>query len=50
MAIWKTPISVQILTDSHLDTAVQRLGIEFVEVGDDFILGRVPVEIGRAHV
>ena len=44
MAIWKTPISVQILTDSHLDTAVQRLGIEFVEVGDDFIRGRVPVD------
>ena len=44
MAIWKTSISVQILTDSHLDTAVQRLGIEFVEVGDDFILGRVPVD------
>ena len=44
MAIWKTPISVQILTDSHLDTAVQRLGIEFLEVGDDFIRGRVPVD------
>ena len=44
MAIWKTPVSVQILTDSHLDTAVQRLGIEFVEVGDDFIRGRVPVD------
>ena len=44
MAIWKTPISVKILTDSHLDTAVQRLGIEFLEVGDDFIRGRVPVD------
>ena len=44
MAIWKTPISVQILTDSHLDTAVQQLGIEFLEVGDDFIRGRVPVD------
>ena len=44
MAIWKTPVSVQILTDSHLDTAVQQLGIEFLEVGDDFIRGRVPVD------
>ena len=44
MAIWTQPVSVQLLTDMHKDTAVQRLGIEFVEVGDDFIRARVPVD------
>ncbi len=44
MAIWKKPISVEHLTAIHHDTAVQRLGIEFLEVGDDFISARVPVD------
>lgn len=42
--LWKKPVSVQELTDFHRDTAVERLGIEFLEVGDDFIRGRVPVD------
>jgi 1,4-dihydroxy-2-naphthoyl-CoA hydrolase len=37
-------ISVQILTDIHRDTAAQHLGMEFLEVGDDFITARVPVD------
>ncbi len=44
MRIWKRPISVEELTASHVNTAVQRLGIEFLEVGDDFIRARVPVD------
>jgi 1,4-dihydroxy-2-naphthoyl-CoA hydrolase len=44
MPIWKKPISVEILTAAHKDTAVERLGIEFLEVGDDFIRARVPVD------
>ena len=43
-AIWKKPVSVETLTALHHDTAVQRLGIEFLEVGDDFIRARVPVD------
>ncbi|MEO7336730.1 MAG: hotdog fold thioesterase [Caldimonas sp.] len=43
-SIWKKPISVAILTAQHVDTAVARLGIEFLEVGDDFIRGRVPFD------
>ncbi|TWO71052.1 hotdog fold thioesterase [Caenimonas sedimenti] len=43
MRIWTKPISIEILTGIHVDTAVQRLGIEFIEVGDDFIRARVPV-------
>lgn len=42
--VWKQPLTVQILTDIHRDTAVAHLGMEFLEVGDDFIRARVPVD------
>jgi len=42
--LWKQPLTTQTLTDIHKDTAVERLGIEFLEVGDDFIRARVPVD------
>ena len=44
MAIWTRPISVEALAAAHKDTAPERLGIEFLEVGDDFIVARVPVD------
>jgi uncharacterized protein (TIGR00369 family) len=44
MRIWKKPISVAILTAGQQNTAVTHLGIEFLEVGDDFIRARVPVD------
>jgi 1,4-dihydroxy-2-naphthoyl-CoA hydrolase len=44
MRIWKQPISVEQLTAIHKDTAPAHLGMEFLEVGDDFIRGRVPVD------
>ena len=44
MPIWKKEISIEVLTQSHVDTAVATLGIEFLEVGDDFIRARVPVD------
>ena len=43
MSLWKKSVSVAELTAIHVDTAVQHLGIEFLEVGDDFIRARVPV-------
>ena len=46
--IWQKPISIEILTQASLHTASSHLGIEFVEVGDDFIVGRVPVDT-RTH-
>ena len=42
--IWKQALTVELLTRAHQRTAVERLGIEFLEVGDDFIRGRVPVD------
>ena len=44
MRIWQKPVSVEILTQSTANTADTHLGIEFVEVGDDYIVGRVPVD------
>jgi 1,4-dihydroxy-2-naphthoyl-CoA hydrolase len=44
MRIWTKPISVDVLAGIHKDTAVAHLGMEFLEVGDDFIRGRVPVD------
>ena len=44
MRIWKKPISVEVLTTMHVGTAVAHLGMEFLEVGDDFIRARVPVD------
>ncbi len=46
--IWQKPISIEILTEASLHTASSHLGIEFVEVGEDFIVGRVPVD-ARTH-
>ena len=43
-AIWKKPVSVVHLTEIHIDTTVAHLGIEFLEVGDDFIRARAPVD------
>ena len=44
MRVWKKHIDIEELTRSHIDTAVAHLGMEFLEVGDDFIRGRVPVD------
>lgn len=43
-ALWKRPLSVEILTQVHIGTTVAHLGIEFLEVGDDFLRARAPVD------
>jgi len=43
-SIWKRPISVELLNALHVDTTVSHLGIEFIEVGDDFIRARALVD------
>ena len=42
--LWKQPISLEALRATAVNTAVGHLGIEFLEVGDDFIRARVPVD------
>jgi len=43
-SIWKQPVSIDVLTEIHRETAPEHLGVEFLEVGDDYIRGRVPVD------
>ena len=44
MPLWKQALSIDVLNAVHVGTAVAHLGIEFLEVGDDFIRARVPVD------
>lgn len=48
MRIWQKPVSTDILRHISKNTAVEHLGIEFLEVGDDYLVGRVPVD-HRTH-
>lgn len=43
-SLWKQPVSVETLTAMSRDTAAAHLGIEFLEVGPDFVKARVPVD------
>jgi len=44
MSIWKRTATIESLTAFSTNTATEHLGIEFLEVGDDFITARVPVD------
>lgn len=44
MPLWKKPITLAAVAASHENTAVAHLGIEFLEIGDDYLVARVPVD------
>ena len=44
MSLWKKPISLESLHQHNANSAVSHLGIEMLEVGEDFLRGRVPVD------
>ncbi len=44
MPIWKQPIDLHSLNHPATPNAVTHLGIEFTEIGDDFLRARVPVD------
>ncbi|CAM3927377.1 hotdog fold thioesterase [Paracidovorax anthurii] len=44
MPIWKQPIDLHTLNHPPRPNAVTHLGIEFTEIGDDFLRARVPVD------
>ncbi|WP_024538396.1 hotdog fold thioesterase [Comamonas badia] len=43
-SLWKKPISLEEITRVHIGTTVAHLGIEMLEIGDDFLRARVPVD------
>ena len=44
MSIWLKPTQLDEINARGANTAVAHLGIEVTEVGDDFLVGRVPVD------
>jgi uncharacterized protein (TIGR00369 family) len=44
MPIWKKPITLSATNAMSANTAVSHLGIEFTEIGDDYLVARVPVD------
>lgn len=44
MTIWKRPISLEEVTKIRLKTMVDTLGIEFLEVGKNYLKARMPVD------
>lgn len=44
MSIWKQPVTAEMLNSNKSEDMVAHLAIEFTEVGDDFIAGKMPVD------
>lgn len=43
MKIWQSDISLNNVTERNKNTMCEYLGIEFIELGDDFLVARMPV-------
>jgi uncharacterized protein (TIGR00369 family) len=48
MSLWKSPLTPEQMNSFHRDTLVKLMGIEFTEIGADFVRGTMPVD-GRTH-
>lgn len=44
MAIWTQTPNLEQMMKASQNTAVHHMGIEYLEVGDDFVKGRMPVD------
>ncbi|MBI41918.1 hotdog fold thioesterase [Marinobacter lutaoensis] len=44
MAIWTVTPNIEQMTEASRKTAVGHLGIEYLEVGDNYVKGRMPVD------
>jgi len=44
MSLCHNPPSVEQINRSHHNTAVSQMGIELTEVGDDYLVARMPVD------
>jgi len=44
MSIWSQPVDVAAATELSRNSVSDHLGIEFIEVGDDFLKARMPVD------
>ncbi|HSW68883.1 MAG TPA: PaaI family thioesterase [Gammaproteobacteria bacterium] len=44
MKIWKIDMTLPALASRSKDTLVEHVGIEFLEIGDDYLTARMPVD------
>ncbi len=44
MSIWQTQTTPDVLNENRKMTMIDHLGIEFLEIGDDYIKARMPVD------
>src|SRR5436853_76801 len=44
MTIWKVKFLIDDLNKRNKDSMIDQLGIEFVEIGEDFLAARMPVD------
>ncbi|MGO1462324.1 MAG: hotdog fold thioesterase [Marinobacter sp.] len=44
MTIWNVKPDLENLAKASMNTAVSHMGIEYTEIGDDFVKGRMPVD------
>lgn len=42
--IWKNPLNLEVLNKTGDNTLVEHLGIEFIEIGEDYLTARMPVD------
>jgi len=44
MPIWKTPATLEDLKERSRNTLMEHLGIEYLEIGEDYVKARMPVD------
>lgn len=44
MTLWKTRTTLDQLTERSKNTLIEHLGIEFLEIGDDYLKAKMPVD------
>lgn len=44
MSIWSKPVTLETFSQSRNNTMVDHLGIEFIEIGEDYVRARMPVD------
>ena len=44
MVIWKSKMTLEKITQVRVGTMTEHLGIKFIEIGDDFLKGAMPVD------
>lgn len=44
MSIWKAEVSLEIIEQRNQNSMVPHVGIEFLEIGDDYLKARMPVD------